>query len=175
MALTALTLYPVLFISCVIRFFMFRLATQYAWHDKATNLEYPLTRYNYDHLLDYRKILINTKTPDFTFLGVKSGVYFVKHWFLMFIAVRTGCEHRSVMIHNDVYWHIESLWQTIGLVSLCVMVYHHISHNWDPDWDLPILTWQAVISVRHASYITKSRHDKPSYLIGKERLLKFLL
>ena len=35
--------------------------------------------YNYDHLLDYRKILINTKTPDFTFLDVKSGVCFVKY------------------------------------------------------------------------------------------------
>ena len=34
----------------------------------------------------------NTKTPDFTFLGVKSGVYFTKHWFSMFIAVRTGLE-----------------------------------------------------------------------------------
>ena len=33
---------------------------------------------------------IKIETPDFAFLGVKSGVSFAKHWFSMFIAVRTG-------------------------------------------------------------------------------------
>ena len=35
---------------------------------------------------------IKIETPDFAFLGVKSGVSFAKHWFSMFIAVRTGLE-----------------------------------------------------------------------------------
>ena len=32
------------------------------------------------------------KTPDFTFLGVKLGVDFAKHWSSMFIAEREGFE-----------------------------------------------------------------------------------
>ena len=38
--------------------------------------------------------LNNTKTPNFTLLGVKLGVCFVKHWFSMFIAERQGFEPR---------------------------------------------------------------------------------
>ena len=36
--------------------------------------------------------LNNTKTPDFTFLGVKSGVHFTICWFSAFIAEREGVE-----------------------------------------------------------------------------------
>ena len=38
--------------------------------------------------------LNNTKTPDFTFLGVKSGVHFTICWFSAFIAERQGFEPR---------------------------------------------------------------------------------
>ena len=37
-------------------------------------------------------LLLIKRAPDFTFLGVKSGAYYVKHWFSILIAVRTGLE-----------------------------------------------------------------------------------
>ena len=61
-----------------LRFYVM-VSVQYAPLGVADDNVYPWQDFPDTHLLDYRKILINTKTPDFTFLGVKSGVYFVEH------------------------------------------------------------------------------------------------
>ena len=54
--------------------------------------------------------LNNTKTPDFTFLGVKSGVHFTICWFSAFIAEREGYEPTLQYPWNSIsYQYVKAL------------------------------------------------------------------